>query len=112
MSKVEKLLKERNIPDALTLKSGKTVTNVADFERRRAELKKILENEIYGVMPPKPDHLTVNLISEDPVFCAGKAPQKIRGGMQLWRKGIFGSFLLRDSEKRQATARIRAYQLP
>ena len=74
MTNVEKLLKERNIPDALTMKSGKAVTCVADFEKRRAELKKILENEIYGVMPKKPDHLTVDIVSEDAVFCAGKAP--------------------------------------
>ena len=74
MPKVQEILNERNIPDALTLKSGRAVKTVADFEKRRGELKKILENEIYGVMPPKPDHLTVNLVYEDPVFCAGKAP--------------------------------------
>ena len=71
---IEKLLKERNIPDALTFKSGKEVKSIADFEKRRVELKKILEDEIYGVMPPKPDHLEVKVVSEDIVFCAGKAP--------------------------------------
>lgn len=74
MSNVENLLKERNIPDALKLKSGRSVKAVADFEKRRTELKKILENEIYGKIPEAPDHLTVNVISEDAVFCAGKAP--------------------------------------
>lgn len=74
MANIEKLLKERNIPDALTFNSGKAVSCVSDFEKRRCELKKILENEIYGVMPKKPDHLTVDIVSEDAVFCAGKAP--------------------------------------
>ena len=74
MTNVENLLKERNIPDALTFKSGKTVKNLSDFEKRRAELKKILQDEIYGTMPPKPDHLDVNIETEEAVFCAGKAP--------------------------------------
>lgn len=74
MTNIEKLLKERNVPDALTMKSGKPVTSLADFEKRRVELKKILEEEIYGVMPPKPDHLDFDTVSEDSVFCAGKAP--------------------------------------
>ena len=74
MSNVQDILNERMIPDALKLRSGRAVKSIADFEKRRRELKKILENEIYGTMPPKPDHLTVNIVSEDEVFCAGKAP--------------------------------------
>ena len=74
MSKIRDILKERNIPDALTMKSGKPVLNIQDFEKRRRELKRILENEIYGVMPPNPIHLDVDIDSVDTVFCAGKAP--------------------------------------
>ncbi len=76
MTKIQKLLNERNIPDALIMNSGKTVSNVKDFEKRRNELKRILEDEIYGVMPPAPDHLHVIPESEDTAFCAGKAPLK------------------------------------
>ena len=74
MSNIENLLQERNIPDVLSFNSGKAVNTVEDFAKRRIELKKILENEIYGIIPPKPDHLDFNIISADPVFCAGKAP--------------------------------------
>ena len=71
---IKELLKERNIPDALTMKSGKLVISIADFEKRRVELKRILEDEIYGALPPAPDHLHIDIVASDPVFCAGKAP--------------------------------------
>ena len=74
MIDVAKILEERKVPDALILKSGRRVKNVKDFEKRREEIKKILEEEAYGVIPPKPDHMRVDVESVMDNFCAGKAP--------------------------------------
>ncbi len=79
MLDIQKILNERKVPDALTMNSGKKVQTVSDFEERREEIKRILEEEEYGVVPPKPDHLRVEIESQDDVFCAGKAPlQKLK----------------------------------
>ena len=76
MARIDELIKERNIPDALTTVRGKKVKTVKDFEKRREEIKKILAEKEYGYIPPKPEHMTVELVSEDIGFCAGKAPLK------------------------------------
>ncbi|MBQ8688763.1 MAG: hypothetical protein IJ515_00160 [Clostridia bacterium] len=73
---VENLIKSRNIPELLRLNCGRAVENAADFEIRKKEIKKLLQEEIYGVIPKKPDHMQVSLASENPVFCAGKADRK------------------------------------
>ena len=44
-----------------------------EFEKRRNEIKKILQEEEYGYIPPKPDHMRVEELSVDESFCAGKA---------------------------------------
>ena len=74
MKELDTLIRERNIPDALTLNSGRRVADIKDFEKRRGELRKILSEEIYGYIPPIPDHVQVELLDEDDIFCAGKAP--------------------------------------
>ncbi len=73
MLDIKKILNERKIPDALIMNSGKRVETVSDFEFRRAEIKKILEEEVYGRILPRPDHLDVETVSIDKAFCAGKA---------------------------------------
>lgn len=79
MINVEQILKDRKVPSAMIMNSGKPVKTVADFEKRREEIKKILEEEAYGVIPPKPDHLKVEVESVMERFCAGKAPwQKLK----------------------------------
>ena len=89
MIDVAKMLEERKVPDALILKSGRRVKNVKDFEKRREEIKKILEEEAYGVIPPKPDHLRVDVESVMDNFCAGKAPwQKLKFVCTLGDKEI------------------------
>ncbi len=69
---VNNALKELNLPSLLKFKNGKPVKTVEAFERRRTELKDILQKEVYGYLPPAPDHLDVKMESEeDPRFLAG-----------------------------------------
>ena len=75
MNSKEALLR-RNIPELMKLKSGKKIKTVADFEKRREELKKILQEEEYGYIPPKPDHLDVEITEENANFSAGKVRRK------------------------------------
>lgn len=75
MTDVEKLLLLRNIPELMKLNSGRKVTTAEDFMSRREQIKKILQEEEYGYIPKKPDHLSVELISEVS-FCAGKATHR------------------------------------
>lgn len=74
MGKLEKMLKERNLPDALILNNGERVRSALDFAKRREEIKEILAENEYGVIPEKPEKMTVETVSRDEVFCAGKAP--------------------------------------
>ena len=76
MTTVDKLIEERKLPTLLKMKSGKTVKNAVDFEKRREEIKKILAEEEYGYIPEKPDHLDVELTCQKS-FCAGKATHKL-----------------------------------
>lgn len=62
------------LPSLLTFKNGKPVKTQEDFEKRREELKDILQKEVYGILPPKPTHLkVVTEGEEDPRFLAGFA---------------------------------------
>lgn len=78
MSNLENLLRERSLPDIFTLKSGKKVTSDADFSKRRCEIKKLLEENEYGTVPGRPDHLRVEALEYGkPNFLAGKATYTI-----------------------------------
>ena len=69
---IKEALDKLNIPSLLTFKNGKKVTTLEGFERRREELKDILQKEVYGYLPPAPDHLSVELDGEEGAhFLAG-----------------------------------------
>lgn len=74
MSRLCDLIKERSIPDALVDARGKKITEKQELERHRERLKRILAEEVYGHIPPAPEHMDVEEVSVDEVFCAGKAP--------------------------------------
>ena len=65
---------ERCAPDVLTFNSGNKVKDEKDFELRREEIKMLLEDYEYGCIPEKPEHMDVDEVGFDGVFCAGKAP--------------------------------------
>lgn len=69
---INNALKELNLPSLMKFKNGKPVKTAEAFERRREELKDILQKEVYGYLPPAPDHLSVKLDGEeDARFLAG-----------------------------------------
>ncbi len=57
---LQKMIEERNLSPFLS----------------KAEMLDILQAEEYGYLPPKPEAIRFELISEDEIFCAGKAPLK------------------------------------
>lgn len=77
MNYVEKMARERNVPEILTLNNGAEVKNKKDFELRREEIKALLEEHEYGCIPKKPEHMSVDEVGFDSVFCAGKAPLRM-----------------------------------
>lgn len=70
MKNVKAALAERNIPDLLNGAESK-----ADFIKRQNEIRRILENKMYGVIPPKPDHMSVEVVSDE-LYAAGSAVKK------------------------------------
>ena len=70
---IQDIINERKIPELMKLNTGRRIKTAADLELRREELKKIMQVEEYGIIPPKPDHLEVTLIEEYANFCAGRA---------------------------------------
>jgi len=62
---VKDALEALKLPPLLKFKNGKTVKDIAGFERRRAELKDILQREVYGYLPKAPEHLSVETKEEE-----------------------------------------------
>ena len=74
MGKIEKLINERRMPDALLMNNGKRAATPEEFLARREEIKEILAEREYGVIPPAPKKMKVEITERDDIFCAGKAP--------------------------------------
>lgn len=70
---IKTAIKKLSLPSLLTFKNGKPVKTKEAFERRREELKDILQKEVYGILPPKPAHLRVDLTAEETLYLAGFA---------------------------------------
>ena len=75
MNTIDKIISERQIPKILKFKNGRSVSTVTDFDKRKEEMRSILEEHVYGKIPERPEHLRVEIISCDNGFCAGEAPQ-------------------------------------
>ena len=73
---IEKILKERNAPSLMTFIDGSEVKTPADFEKRREEIKKIIQEKEYGYIPAPPDKMALELLCENENFCAGKAHRR------------------------------------
>lgn len=69
---LNELLTERKLPDLLGI-GGERIRTAEEFDTRRADIRRLLENEEYGVLPPKPDHFAVTKVSDYPPFCRGSA---------------------------------------
>ncbi len=64
-------LKKRNIPDVLA-----NVQTLADWEKKRDQIKILLQQEEYGFLPPKPDRIEFEEKTVLKDFGAGKADLK------------------------------------
>lgn len=65
-----------DVPEILRFNNGSNVENTADFEQRREEIKNILFENIYGVMPKKPEHIEFKELSSVNDAFAGKITRK------------------------------------
>lgn len=66
-----------NIPDALICSDGAKVTDAEMWKsRRRPELMKLFETEVYGRSPGKPGRMTFKVTSVDKNALGGKATRK------------------------------------
>ncbi len=63
-SKAGVLGKDYEIPDPLVFADGRKVASAADWAERRKEILGVFEREVYGRMPPKPDAMVFELVSE------------------------------------------------
>ena len=68
MNNIEKLLAERNLPDLLA-----GAKSVPEFEKRQKEIRKLLSEREYGVIPSKPEHMSVDTVSTYDRFACGNA---------------------------------------
>lgn len=69
-------LEKRGVPSLLEFSDGRKVTS-DNADERRAEIREILQREIYGKMPPKPDFVRGEIIEKPKSRdCAGKAQIK------------------------------------
>jgi len=57
MPGVDKLPVRRELPDVLVMNDGKRVTTKAQWEKRRAEMRRILEYYAVGAIPPAPGNV-------------------------------------------------------
>lgn len=64
-------LQALQLPALSVLHNGKSVDSQASVITRRAEIRKILQEHIYGVLPPAPQHLRVTCDSTYPRFGGG-----------------------------------------
>lgn len=77
MDFVKEMLEERKVPDPKINNRGTNIKTVAQWEKRREEIKKLLVEEEYGKLPPKPEHLEVTAGKGIPNFCAGKVTNEL-----------------------------------
>lgn len=70
-------LAARNLPDALTLRSGQKVTTPAQWDLRRAEILDLFRTHVYGRAPlGRPDDLRFRVEKTDPQAMEGHATLK------------------------------------
>ena len=67
MSYIESILKERGVPDFM-----EGVRDKETFIKKQDDIRKLLSEKEYGVIPPVPDHLDVEIVNEYDNFCAGR----------------------------------------
>jgi hypothetical protein len=65
------------LPDPLQMSDGTEVKTAKQWEqKRRPELKRLFQEQMYGQIPPKPKKMDFKVVSEDDNFLDGKAVLK------------------------------------
>ena len=65
------------LPDPLTLQDGAKVTDAGTWvKRRRPEIMRLFEEQVYGKVPPKLKGITSEVTSVDSESLGGKAVRK------------------------------------
>lgn len=71
---IKEELEKRGLPELLKFNNGKEVKNKEDWEKRKNEIKKILNEEEYGYFPEKHVPISIELLDEDAErYCRGTA---------------------------------------
>lgn len=65
------------LPDPLTFASGAPVRTRRDWTRRRTELLRLFEHEVYGPLPPRPEKLTATVLGHHADFLGGRGTLKL-----------------------------------
>jgi hypothetical protein len=79
------------LPALLTMNDGTPVSGAAGWERRRAEIKALLESQMFGRAPGRPEDLTFTLDDLDTTALGGKA---IRKQVSIKARGLVFRLLL------------------
>jgi hypothetical protein len=64
------------LPPLLVMHDGTTVRSAADWERRRTEIRGLLESQMFGRAPARPEKMTFAVDSVDKAALGGKAVRK------------------------------------
>ena len=70
---IKAALENLNVPSILA-PFGKNITTAEEFEAVKPAIKKLLCEEEYGFIPPKPDKMNVEILEVNKNFCASNAP--------------------------------------
>ncbi|OFX39038.1 MAG: hypothetical protein A2X03_03625 [Bacteroidetes bacterium GWA2_40_15] len=72
----ESKVPEYKLPDLLVFNNGSKVTDMSDWDKRRQEILKVFETEVYGISPAWKGKLLSQEISSDNNALEGKAIRK------------------------------------
>lgn len=72
---IKSTIESLNLPNVLA-PFGKTIITKEDFDAIKPQIQKLLSEEEYGYIPPKPDSFSVESVVEKKDFCAGRAVLK------------------------------------
>lgn len=82
------------LPDPLRFEDGSPVAAPADWPRRRAEILRLLQDRMYGVMPERPMILRFDVREADPAFGGQALRKQVRIWFDVADKGPFIDVLL------------------
>jgi len=71
LAEVDELPVIKELPDPFRLLDGSRVKTTSDWDKRRGELKTIIEYYSYGHMPPAPENIIAEKLSSTSVFDGG-----------------------------------------